>query len=268
VTKKELDCLKTWFKNYVDSFHFGDEKDLRNITLKEKHTYNVCRNITLIAKDLSLDDGGLLLAESIGLFHDVGRFKQYEKYRTFRDSVSVNHAALGVEILSDNKVLRSLPEKEQNMILSSIKFHNVLAMPDLPDDEALLFLKLIRDADKLDIWRVFIEYYESAEEERASAAGLGLPDSSGYSDKVLSHIFDKKVAPLSSLRTLNDFKLTQLSWVFDLNFDETFRLLLERKYIDKIIGTLPQTNEILKASFLLRDYVELRLREKISGLNR
>jgi hypothetical protein len=268
VTKKELAGLKTWFKEYVASFHFRDEKDLRNITLKEEHTYNVCRNILLISKGSFLNRDGLILAESIGLFHDIGRFKQYEQYRTFRDSISVNHATLGVKVLSDNRILKSLPEKEQDMILSSIKFHNVLSAPDLPDGDTLLFLKLIRDADKLDIWRVFIEYFESAEEDRASAAGLGLPDGPGYSEGVLSYIFEKQVAPLSMLRTLNDFKLTQLSWVYDLNFAETFRLLLDRKYIDKIIGSLPQTEGIVKASFLLRDHVERRVRERISGPNR
>lgn len=265
MTENDLAGLKEWFKDYVASFYSGDEKDMRNITLKEEHTYNVCRNVVLILKGSSLNRDKLTLAESIGLLHDIGRFKQYKEYGTFRDSISINHATLGVKVLSDGRVLESLPGKERDLILSSIKFHNALSMPELPDGDAELFLKLIRDADKLDIWRVFVEYFESAEEDRASAAGLGLPDSPGYSDNILSHIFDKKVAPLSTLRTLNDFKITQLSWVYDLNFNETFRLLLERKYVEKIIGSLPQTEEIFKASFFLQDYVAGRLREKRAG---
>ena len=260
MTEKDLASFKSWFKDYAGSFHFADEKDRRNITLKEEHTYNVCRNSVLIAKESSLTGVKLLIAESIALFHDIGRFRQYEKYRTFRDSASVNHAALGAAILADNGILKSLSEEEGDIILSSVKFHNALAMPHLQDD-ALLFLKLIRDADKLDIWRVFIEYYESPEEKRASAAGLGLPDIREYSDNVLSCIFKKEVAPLSSLRTLNDFKITQLSWVFDLNFDESLRLLRERKYIDKILESLPRTEEIIRASSFLREHMERRLKE-------
>ncbi len=262
MTEKDIASFRAWFRDYVGSFHFSDEKDRKNVALKETHTYNVCRNIVLIARESSLAGGKLILAESIGLFHDIGRFRQYEKYRTFRDNVSINHAALGAEILEGDGILKGLPEDEQDIILSSVKFHNVLAMPDLRDGEALLFLKLIRDADKLDIWRVFVEYYESSEEDRASAAGLGLPDTPEYSDEVLSSIFEGRVARLSSLRTLNDFKITQLSWAYDLNFDKSFRLLRERKYFDKILASLPQSDEIIRASSLLRDYIEQRLRGK------
>ncbi len=262
MTEKDIASFKAWFKNYVGSFRFPDEKDRKNIALKEEHTYNVCRNIVLIAKGSSLTGAKLLLAESIGLFHDVGRFEQYRKYRTFRDSVSVNHAAFGAAILDEEKLLENLPEEEQDIILSSVKFHNALAMPALQGSDARLFLKLIRDADKLDIWRVFVEYYESPEEDRASAAGLGLPDSPEYSDEVLACVFEKRIAPLSILRTLNDFKITQLSWVYDLNFDESFRLLREREYFEKILASLPESDDIARASYLLRDYLEQRLRNK------
>ena len=52
---------------------------------------------------------------------------------------------------------------------------------DLKNEEKITFLQLIRDADKLDIWRIFSEYYESSKHDRASAAGLGLPDLPEYS---------------------------------------------------------------------------------------
>ncbi len=256
MTEEELDFFRSWFAVYTSSFKFAEEGDQKNIRLKERHTHEVCRNIVLIARGSSLADGKLMLAELIGLFHDVGRFPQYEKYKTFRDSISENHAALGASILSEKGILERLSEEERDLVLSSVKFHNALAMPDLANDEARLFLKLIRDADKLDIWRVFVEYYESEEEDRASAVGLGLPDDPGYSGDALSYIFKEQVAPLSCLRNLNDFKLTQLSWVFDLNFRETFRLLQERGYVDRILETMPRTDEIARVSSALRDYME------------
>jgi hypothetical protein len=122
----------------------------------------------------------------------------------------------------------------------------------------LLFVRLIRDADKLDIWRVFIEYYEAPIEERASAVTLGLLDLPKYSESVLSCINEKRVASLSTLKTLNDFKLMQLSWIYDLNFAPTFALLEERNYIQRIASTLPLTDEIRSAAERLTDYVRLR----------
>src|SRR6185369_17630796 len=99
--------------------------------------------------------------------------------------------------------------------------------------------RLIRDADKLDIWRVFIDYYGLPEEERASAVGLGFPDLPQCSPEVLKCLRQREIVQLAAVQTLNDFKLLQLSWVFDLNFPESFRLVRERGCIDALAAVLP-----------------------------
>ena len=45
---------------------------------------------------LSLHD--VQLAEIMGLFHDVGRFRQYSIYKTFNDAQSEDHADLGLKV--------------------------------------------------------------------------------------------------------------------------------------------------------------------------
>ncbi|HUO76989.1 MAG TPA: HD domain-containing protein [Thermodesulfovibrionales bacterium] len=255
MTEKDLSFFQSWFSRYCRSFYTGNEEDRRNLLLKKDHTRHVCENMRRIAKDLSLESAEEMLAETIALFHDVGRFPQYAEYKTFRDSISVNHATLGTEVLSREGVLETLPKNEQRIILQAIKFHNAYAVPDIRDNDMLLFLKLIRDADKLDIWRVFIEYLALPEKERASAVGLGLPDVPEYSENVLSCVLSKEVASLSNLKTLNDFILMQLSWVYDLNFRTSFILLEERNYINKLISTLPSTEAIGKLSPFLGEYV-------------
>jgi hypothetical protein len=120
---------------------------------------------------------------------------------------------------------------------------------------------MVRDADKLDIWRVFIEYYGQPEEERADAVGLGLPDEPGYSPEVLASLRRKEMVPMSTLRTLNDFKLLQLAWIFDLNFSRSLLMVAERNYIGKIAALLPGTGEINNAVDVVRQYVAWRLRE-------
>jgi hypothetical protein len=262
VTEKDLKFFQSWFSRYCRSFYTGNEEDRKNLLLKEDHTRHVCENMRRIAKDLSLESTEGMLAETIALFHDVGRFPQYAEYKTFRDGDSVNHATLGIKVLSREGVLGTLPKNEQRIILQAIKFHNAYAVPDILDNDMLLFLKLIRDADKLDIWRVFIEYLGLPEKERASAAGLGLPYIPEYSENVLSCVFDRRVAPVSSLKTLNDFILMQLSWVYDLNFRTSFILLRERNYLKKLISTLPSTEAIGKLSLFLEEY----LGERIQGI--
>jgi len=38
----------------------------------------------------------------IGLLHDYGRFIQWKKYKTFTDIDSIDHADLGVNLLTSN----------------------------------------------------------------------------------------------------------------------------------------------------------------------
>jgi putative nucleotidyltransferase with HDIG domain len=259
--QSDLDSFKRWVSDYCKSFYSSDIEDQKNIRLKEQHTSDVRENIIRIADELSLGDNERILAEAIALFHDIGRFPQYAKYRTFRDSISVNHGLLGAEILLERKILQRLPESEQELIIKAVKFHNAFAVPKLKKNDVIFFIKLVRDADKLDIWRIFIEYYESPRQGAASAIGLGLPDIPEYSADVLSCLYRKKVASLSKIRTLNDFKLLQLSWIYDLNFKPSFRLLSKRDYIHRTISRLPETEEILKASLALKEFVSRRLKD-------
>lgn len=259
MTEEDLRGFKAWFQSFTDSFRFDDEKDRGNIALKVKHTLMVCSDISEIARGEGIGPADALLAEAVALFHDVGRFPQYERYRTFMDAHSVNHGELGAKLLREKGLLEGLDDEERRAILTAVKYHNAFALPSGCGRRELLFLRLVRDADKLDIWRVFSEYYEGL--HRPSAAGLGLPDEEGYSDEMLSHVLGGGPAPMGRMRTLNDFRLVQLSWVNDLNFRTTSRLLLERDYIRRIAAHLPQTDDIRRAVRAL----ERRAREMARG---
>lgn len=259
--KADLEFFRQWFSGFCKSFYTADIGDQKHILLKEQHTFKVCENMIAIVKGLSLNDGHLMPAETVALFHDVGRFPQYARYKTFRDGISVNHGLLGAETLIEHKVLQNLPPEEQELVIESVKFHNAFSVPKKEREDINLFIKLIRDADKLDIWRVFLDHFEGPPETMADAITLGLPDTPEYSREVLSHIFKKETAPHLQVRTVNDFKLLQLSWVFDLNFKPTFELLSERGYIDRLASHLPQTEEICQATVFVKEFLRQRLKE-------
>lgn len=259
MTGRDLAGFRKWFSNYVRSFVFDDEKDRKNIRLKELHTLNVCRDIVLIAKDAGLKGNDLFLAETVALFHDVGRFPQYQRHRTFRDSLSVNHGELGADVLGEKGVLGDLAAREREIILQTVKFHNAYRIPDKVLPDAAPFLRLVRDADKLDIWRVFIEYYESPPEERASAVMLDAPDKPGYSEEVLSCFYERRMASLAMVKVLNDYRLLQLTWIYDLHFDASLKAVLERDYINRLAVYLPDGEDIGKALLFLRKDIQRRL---------
>jgi putative nucleotidyltransferase with HDIG domain len=259
MNQKDLTLLKNWFADYCIAFLTHIDEDRRNIAVKKDHTYHVCLNSLRIARSVKLNRQDMLLAEAIALFHDVGRFPQYQQYKTFDDDVSANHAALGAKVLLEKAVLRGLPEQDQNLILHAVTLHNVFVLPEVLDEKTRLFTNLIRDADKLDIWRVFIEYYGQDHGSRATAVALGLPDTADYSPAILASLQQGKMARKSDLKTLNDFKLLQLTWLYDLNFTSSIQMVLERGYIDNMAAVLPQNDEIRQALDRVRAYVSGKL---------
>jgi putative nucleotidyltransferase with HDIG domain len=259
MNQNDLTALKNWFATYSASFSTPVAEDQRNITVKQDHTRQVCLNAVRIAQELRLDHQGVLLAETIALFHDVGRFSQYRQYKTFDDSLSVNHAALGAKILLENNVLRDLAKQDQDLIVRAVTLHNVFSLPEDLDENSLLFAKLVRDADKLDILRVVIEYFGQDAGNRAEAVALGLPDAPGYSPVVLSCLKRGEMARKADLATRNDLKLLQLAWLYDLNFTASLRMISERDTIRKLEAMLPRNEDIAQAIDSVREYVRRKL---------
>ncbi|RII26820.1 MAG: HD family phosphohydrolase [Geobacter sp.] len=240
----DLTRLRDWFDRYCRTFYVDDAEAQRNIVLKEEHTHRVCVNMELLVESLGLEEESRQLAMTVALFHDVGRFEQYRRYGTFKDVDSENHAALGARVLTEERVLDGLPAADQPIIIRAVALHNAFALPADLDGASDLLLRLIRDADKLDIWRVFLNYYRAPAEERASAVSLGFADRPDCSPDVLACLGEGKMVNLSQLATLNDFKLLQLSWVYDLNFPASFRLAWEQGYLAGIAATLPSVPEV------------------------
>jgi putative nucleotidyltransferase with HDIG domain len=249
---------RVWFAGFVREHAEPDVRHQQNILLKEEHTREVCENALRIAAELGLGAAETALAGAVALFHDVGRFPQYRRFRTFQDCRSMNHAVLGAKALLERDVLQGLPPHERSLIIRAVTLHNVFTLPPLADDSLRLHARIVRDADKLDIWRVFSEYFSLPPADRPSAAGLGLPDAPEISPGVLASLGQREMVRLTSLRTLNDFKLLQLAWIYDLNFAPSLRMVRERGVIDRLTAAMPRTQEIDRALDDLRDHVRRR----------
>jgi putative nucleotidyltransferase with HDIG domain len=252
--------LHIWFQNYVRSCSSSVPDDQRNIAIKEMHTHEVCSNAVRIAKDLGLDRRDAALAEIIALFHDVGRFSQYRHYKTFDDSISINHAVQGAKLLVEHEVLHDLPKQDQDIVIRCVTLHNVFSLPESLNERSLLFAKLIRDADKLDIVRVVIEYCKQDKRDRAEAVALGLPDVPDYSPAVLACLTRGELARKEALTTLTDFKLLQLAWFYGLNFTCSLQMVDERGYIATLAAMLPRGRDIDGAVRIVSDYVRGKLK--------
>jgi len=244
ISIEKLAELKDWFTHYVKKFNYNNPELQRNIDIKRDHTKRVMEEITNLGKELGLNGDELILAEIIALFHDIGRFEQYDQYKTFSDIKSENHAELGIKILSQYHVLDFLNEETKKLIFCAIRYHN---RPSIPIEETkicLFYSRLIRDADKLDIWRVVTDYYHRKDGRLNVALELELPDSPGISKEVYKSLMNKQIVEMKHVRNLNDIKLLQAGWIYDINFAPTLVLIAERRYLEMIRKVLPDSNEI------------------------
>jgi len=186
-------------------------------------------------------------------------WQKWRPFRTFKDSASKNHAHLSTQVMRQNSLLDFLPEAERECVEMAVRLHNQFKVPDGLSQYTETLLKLLRDADKLDIWRVFIEYFDLPEAERASAAGLDFPDLPSCSKEVLATIGAGEMVQLSTLKSLNDFKLLQLSWVYDINSRSALELVRERAVLDRFAAILPKDAAVVDVLARVREYLDGRL---------
>ena len=259
------DCLayyKNWFRSFVEKYRHGDEEFVGNIDLKIVHTERVRLEIISLGKSLGISDDDLRTAELAALLHDIGRFEQYKKYGTYSDTRSVSHAALGLEILESNSVLIGLDDETRSIITASVGWHSALFLPEEKSPKEIFFLKMLRDADKIDILRVVTENYQRPE-ARNPAIDLDLPDDPSISDIVYEDLNAERLVRIENCRSVNDFKLLQIGWVYDINFPHTYAVIKERNYFVRVFDSLPDDPGISS----IRMKIMKRLELMSSGIN-
>lgn len=257
MTEEQVAEIASWFDRFVATFSGSTPAQQRNYDLKIEHTARVRAIMERLTKSLDLPPEERALAEAIALCHDVGRFPQYHRYGTFNDATSTNHAALSVRTLKEEGILDLLYPGDREMLLHAVALHNVFRLPDSLSPTVSRFALLIRDADKLDIWRVMIEFCAAPPEARASAVTWELPDTGTCSPCALKEVAAGRMLNRSLLATADDFKLLQLSWVYDLNFAESLAIMNERGYVDTLAALLPRHDGCHEAVSAVRDYVSL-----------
>lgn len=259
LSEENLRQLKAWFTKYVHSFYTADPVLQPDLVLKEKHSHRVGDQILHIGSKLGLCDNDLRIAETMALLHDIGRFEQVTRYRTFSDKKSVNHAEMGLMVLQQEKALAALDEKTRQLILKAISYHNRLGIPAEESPTCLFYSRLLRDADKLDILALFANYYYVDAGERSTIVELELPDEPKVSSDVMNDLQQGKVVNMGQLKFLNDFKLLQMGWVYDVNFQPTLQALHAHGYLKKIRDTLPSSAAIDHIYAQMLSYIEGRL---------
>ncbi len=264
----DINKAKLEFKNFMQKY---SEEDRLSFNLKVIHTYHVAENAREIATKLNLSEEDINLAELIGLLHDIGRFDEL-KFTGGMDNGSFNHGIHGAKILFEEGLIRSFVEdnKYDDIIKKSIENHNKLFIEDGLTDKELLHVKLIRDADKLDNYRV-------KKEEKVEAIFPGQVNSaeemenSKISDKVYQTILDKKLVDIRDRKYPLDYWLCILAFAFDMNFSSTFKMMKENDYINVVIDRFDYKDKDTKNKIeiirkLMNDFVDAKSNNENKGI--
>ena len=257
----QIDICRKAFNEYAEKkLHFAgsmqDHSFIReNMLLKIHHSMRVCGIAKRISTQEAFSDNEKNISYLCALFHDIGRFDQFMKFKTFLDSKSVNHAEYGYEILLNTDVLEGVDVETRSIIAGSTRLHNRQNIPDETDPYLRRFVNITRDADKIDILELFCNYHLSRAKNKNDALELDLPDTNGFNSEIVDLIYAKKTISNSLRKNYNDMKLIHLAWVLDLNYRESFRTIKRRKTLERFSEFLPKEAEITEVISFVHEYV-------------
>ena len=233
----DLDYALKSFNEYIKEY-----PDDPMIKLKIEHMFRVMKINLRLAEELGLSQEDIQLAGLIGLLHDIGRFEQVRVYNTFVDKDSINHAMYSSEQLFQKGLIRRFirDDKFDFIIKKAIENHNKFAIEENLDDRTLLHCKMIRDADKCDIYEVVLEsdgklVFDGSYDSKANIA-----------PKVLNEFFNHKGVKTEDMRTVLDDYVRKQAFIFGLYFNQSLSYICDNDYPSRLTRKFLDTFEFEK----------------------
>lgn len=245
-----LPQLQKAFTAYARGFLSGNEEHDRHQQLKIHHSLLVLEHArTLVEQEPAFAEPeparALLLA---ALFHDVGRFPQFHRWKTYADPLSCNHAALGMRVLHEQGFLSREPDRVRRLAFTAIASHNRAKVPSAFSGDALAVLNGLRDADKLDILRIMAENL-GPNGDKDGTVLLHLEDRPGaYTPVILTALEERRQALYSDMRFVNDFRILLCTWLFDFRFAASRAAAMRNGHLACIIDGMEGLPDIQKTA--------------------
>lgn len=236
-----FEYAKKIFYEYLNQY----DTENGSIKLKIIHTFEVVKKSEYIAKGLNLNTEDIELAKIIALLHDIGRFEQIKKFGCYDDK-KLEHAKFGIITLFENGLIRKFiqEDKYDSIIKKAIYNHNKYEIEEELDDRELLHCKIIRDADKLDNFRV--RENDKFEDMFPGIYNKDTINAETISLKVYNDFMNEKCIELKDRKTIIDYWVCVLAFIFDLNYDISLKYVKDKNYIDILIDRINYENRDTK----------------------
>jgi HD superfamily phosphodiesterase len=227
------------FDTYVNNYDVKSEK----IRLKIEHTYRVCGLCQQIAVSSGFGKNDVNIAWLTGLLHDMGRFEQLKRYGTFIDADSIDHAEFGADLLFKERLIRNFIDDDSmdGLLEKAVRYHSAYRLPEDLTDYERKFANLLRDADKIDILKVNVEF---PLEEIYNVTSKELRNC-----MVTQEVMDAFYAEHAVLRSLKktpvDNVVGHISLVYELTYPVSYKLVKEQGFLNTLMNfhsDMPETN--------------------------
>lgn len=220
----DLQKAQKAFLEYTNNYDLNNA----NITRKISHSIRVMDYSKRIAENINLTKEQVDLATLIGLLHDIARFEQWTRYETYNDSTSIDHGDFAVEILKENDFIRNFIDTDiyDDIIYTAIKNHNKYKIEEL-EGEKLIQAQIIKDADKLDIYyQIATQYFKDPRKT----------ETEDISDEFFEEFKQEQCVHKRPNPTEIDELILIVSFIYDIYFNYSFRILNDEKFIERIFA--------------------------------
>lgn len=239
------------FKKYLENFDVKDE----GVAMKISHSYHVADLARKLGKRLELDEEELILSETLGLLHDIGRFVQYEKTKTYNDvKTNIDYGQVAIEYLFYEGHIKDfeIPEKYYKIIEKAIFNHNKLEIEKGLTEKELFFAKLLRDIDKMDIFR-----------QEATSTQEWVYDTC-LSEDIKKAFYKHHLINNQKIKNSSDYMVSQIAYAFDINFKESYELLNETDNLELFLSVIEVKKGYEEEFECIKKEVRKYLEERIS----
>jgi len=211
------------------------------ILMKYRHSYDVMNFGERLTDELAWGEDAKKAGVAACLLHDIGRFSQYRDFGTYYDGASIDHGDRGHEVLlSESKLYAKATNADTwEAILQAVKWHNKKKLPELPR-EVMPFCHLARDADKLGVFELVRRSMDDG------TIGELLPRhkiNAPLSLALLDEVEKNWSGSYKNASSLQDFLLVQLTWILDINFAPSLRMLEESGVVSRICAHFSRDDE-------------------------
>ena len=206
--------------------------------LKKKHTYEVAKNCMMIAGRMGLCEYDCDMAWVIGQLHDFARFGQAVKTHSLDDSAAFDHAKLGARILFTHHLVddiipgyNRIDEADKIAMEKAVYHHSEYELPDNLTGRERIFCEIIREADKLDIFRVIAE----SDYEVIYGCSLWEIERDDISPAIEEAFYEHRLAEYAKRVTRADYHMAHIALCFGLKEKAARHRAIEQGYIEQMM---------------------------------